>query len=74
MCRTCRIPTGINNGVYNGTPIRLPYPGEAGERNNFRGDGYLDLDSGLAKIWGLGRYGHLQVHVGGLQHHQHQPV
>jgi hypothetical protein len=43
----------INNGVYNGTPIRLPYPGEAGQRNNFRGDGYLDIDSALAKTWDL---------------------
>lgn len=41
----------INNGVMNGSPIRLPYPGEAGERNNFRGDGYFDIDSGLAKTF-----------------------
>jgi hypothetical protein len=44
-------PDAINNGVPNGTPIRLPYPGEAGERNNFRGDGYFDLDSGLSKVF-----------------------
>jgi len=43
----------INNGIYNGSPIRLPYPGEAGQRNNFRGDGYFDLDSSLAKTWDL---------------------
>ncbi len=49
----------INSGVYNGSPVRLPYPGETGERNKFRGDGYLDLDSGLTKTWGLGRYGNL---------------
>jgi hypothetical protein len=41
----------ITNGVKNGSPIRLPYPGEAGERNNFRGDGYFDIDSGLAKTF-----------------------
>jgi hypothetical protein len=41
----------INNGVTNGSPIRLAYPGEAGTRNNFRGDGYFDLDSGLAKTF-----------------------
>jgi hypothetical protein len=41
----------LNNGVTNGSPIRLPYPGEAGDRNNFRGDGYFDLDSGLAKTF-----------------------
>jgi hypothetical protein len=43
----------INNGIYNGSPIRLPYPGEAGQRNNFRGDGYFDLDSALSKTWNL---------------------
>lgn len=46
-------PAAINNGVTAGFPIRLPYPGEAGERNNFRGDGYFDIDSGLAKTWHL---------------------
>lgn len=50
----------INSGVYTGSPVRLPYPGETGERNKFRGDGYLDLDSGLAKNWLLGRYGNLR--------------
>jgi hypothetical protein len=49
----------INGGVYNGSPVRLPYPGETGERNKFRGDGYMSLDSGLTKNWGLGRYGNL---------------
>jgi Carboxypeptidase regulatory-like domain len=53
-------PDAINTGVSNGSPIRLPYPGEAGERNNFRGDGYLDLDSGLSKKWGLGELGSLK--------------
>jgi hypothetical protein len=43
----------INNGVTHGTPIRLPYPGEAGQRNNFRGDGYFDVDASLAKSWNL---------------------
>jgi hypothetical protein len=43
----------INAGVLTGGPIRLPYPGEAGERNNFRGDGYFDVDSSLAKTWAI---------------------
>jgi hypothetical protein len=43
----------INGGVYNGTPERLPYPGEAGQRNHFRGDGYVDIDSSLSKTWSL---------------------
>jgi hypothetical protein len=50
----------INSGVSNGTPIRLPYPGETGQRNNFRGDGYIDLDSGVNKSWGLGEFGTLK--------------
>ncbi len=29
--------------------IRYVYPGEAGQRNNFRADGYFDMDNGLAK-------------------------
>ncbi len=44
----------INNGIIGvGFPIRLPYPGEAGQRNNFRGDGYFGVDSGLNKTWSL---------------------
>jgi hypothetical protein len=50
----------ISGGAYNGTPIRVPYPGEAGERNNFRGDGYIDLDAGLAKSWQISRFGALK--------------
>ncbi len=53
-------PTAINNGVLTGNPVRLPYPGEDGERNKFTGDGYLDLDSGLAKNWKLNEYGTLR--------------
>jgi len=37
-------PTG---GCY----FRFPYPGESGQRNNLRGPGYLELDSGLYKSW-----------------------
>jgi hypothetical protein len=50
----------INNGVSSGFPVRLPYPGEAGQRNHFRGDGYVDLDSGLTKSWAFGRFGALK--------------
>jgi len=31
------------------TNIRLPYPGEAGQRNNYRADGYFSVDPGLSK-------------------------
>jgi hypothetical protein len=53
-------PDAINNGIATGGPIRLPYPGEAGQRNNFRGDGYFDVDSGLSKMWRIREYGALK--------------
>jgi hypothetical protein len=31
--------------------MRNPYPGEAGGRNNFRGDGYFGVDASLSKSW-----------------------
>ncbi len=37
----------------SGSPLRLPYPGEAGQRNNYRGDGFFDIDSGLTKSWNI---------------------
>ena len=53
-------PDAITNGVSSGSPIRIPYPGEAGQRNNFRGDGYFDIDSGLSKSWKLREFGVLK--------------
>lgn len=53
-------PNGINNGSSNGTPVRLPYPGEAGQRNNYRGDGYFDTDSGLSKSWKIREFSALK--------------
>jgi hypothetical protein len=50
----------INNGIYFGNPIRLPYAGEAGSRNIFRGDGYFDIDSSLTKSWNLGDWARLK--------------
>ncbi len=54
-------PDKINSNVYcggcNGGNIRLPYAGEAGERNVFRGDGYFNIDSGIAKTWRTGDFG-----------------
>jgi hypothetical protein len=52
--------TDIVNGVNTGGPIRLSYPGENGQRNNFRADGIFDMDGGLTKAWGLGDYGKLK--------------
>jgi hypothetical protein len=43
----------IQSGVQSGSPIRLPYPGEEGQRNHFRSDGVFDVDSSLTKSWDL---------------------
>jgi len=53
-------PNAINGGTTTGSPVRLPYPGEAGERNNFRGDGIFGIDTGLAKTWQFKEYGALK--------------
>lgn len=50
----------INSGLATGGPMRLPYPGEAGERNKFRGNGYFEIDSGLTKSWAISHYGALK--------------
>jgi hypothetical protein len=39
------------------------YPGEAGQRNNFRADGYMDMDSGLAKDFRTFHEQNLRVQV-----------
>ena len=43
-------PDALNNGIGTGSPMRYPYPGENGQRNPFRGDGYFEQDGSLAKI------------------------
>jgi hypothetical protein len=53
----------MNAGIYTGSPMRLPYPGEAGQRNAFRGDGYFDIDSSLSKNWTLP--GHVKLQFTG---------
>jgi hypothetical protein len=35
------------------TIFRDTFPGEAGQRNNFRGPGFFDIDGGLSKTWDL---------------------
>ena len=44
-------PEVFDNATTALANMRDPYPGEAGERNNFRGDGYFDLDASLSKNW-----------------------
>ena len=42
--------SSINTSISNGGPyIRLPYPGEAGQRNAYRGDGNFGVDGSLSK-------------------------
>ena len=54
-------PSAINAGVKSDSgPVRLPYPGEAGMRNAFRGDGYFDIDNTLSKVWQIGDIGKLK--------------
>ena len=54
-------PGAINNGVESASGlVRLPYPGEAGMRNAFRGDGYFDIDNTLSKVWNVGEFGKLK--------------
>jgi hypothetical protein len=43
----------IQSGLMTGSPIRLPYPGEAGQRNNFRSDGVFDIDPSTSKSWNI---------------------
>ncbi len=43
--------TGLIGGKSGTTNLRYPLPGEVGERNKYRGDGYFGIDSGLMKSW-----------------------
>ncbi|MGC1448506.1 MAG: carboxypeptidase-like regulatory domain-containing protein [Candidatus Sulfotelmatobacter sp.] len=40
-------------GTLTGANFRATLPGEAGQRNIFRGPGYFGIDMGLAKTWNL---------------------
>lgn len=40
-------------GSAGNTTFRATYPGEAGQRNNFRGPGFFGIDPGLSKTWNL---------------------
>ena len=46
--------SAVNKSTTTGGPfIRLPYPGEAGQRNAYRGDGYFDDDASLSKPFAI---------------------
>lgn len=42
--------------------FRHPYPGETGERNNLRGQGYFGIDTGLGKEWQITEQQHIKFH------------
>ncbi len=42
---------GADPSAYWPTVVRLPYPGESGQRNNFRGQGFFGIDTGLNKTF-----------------------
>ena len=44
-------PQALAAAIPTDTPWRTPYAGDAGNRNNFRGQGYFGVDTGLAKLW-----------------------
>ncbi len=50
-------PLGITCQCYSSSPsnttFRATLPGEAGQRNNFRGPGFFGIDPGLSKVWNL---------------------
>jgi hypothetical protein len=58
-------PIKTHTHIVNGLPqvfadpalalnnMRNPYPGEAGQRNNFRGDGYFGIDAALSRSWNV---------------------
>jgi hypothetical protein len=63
-------PTGVVRDAIDGRPsvfldpdaaldfFRFSLPGEAGDRNVFRGDGYFTMDLSLSKAWDLPYAGH----------------
>lgn len=47
-------PTALVAGITGlsaPSPLRYPRPGEFGQRNKYRGDGFFDTDAGLMKTW-----------------------
>jgi len=42
-----------NPSTFWNSVLRLPYPGESGERNNFRGQGFFGIDAGVNKTFSI---------------------
>jgi hypothetical protein len=47
-------PQAFDDPIAARANMRNPYPGEPGQRNQFRGDGYFDVDLGLHKGFHFG--------------------
>jgi hypothetical protein len=47
------VPNAFKAGPAASGAFRYAYPGEAGQRNDFRGPGYFGVDTSLAKSWKL---------------------
>jgi hypothetical protein len=47
------IPNMFKDPQQSINAFRVPYPGESGQRNNLRGPGYFEIDSGLYKSWNI---------------------
>jgi hypothetical protein len=43
-----------------GNEWRGPFPGESGQRNNYRGPGFFEVDTGVSKTWDIKETQHLQ--------------
>ncbi len=54
-------PTVFDNATAARAALRYPYPGEAEQRNRFRGDGYFDIDSGVHKT--ITFFGHYKFDI-----------
>jgi hypothetical protein len=50
-------PDALLNGIQNRSPLRNPYPGDAGQRNQFRGDGYFGVDGSVSKFFPIHEQG-----------------
>ncbi len=44
-------PAAVALAPENGGPFDYALPGQSGQRNNFRGDGYFGIDMNLSKTW-----------------------
>jgi hypothetical protein len=46
-------PTMFKDSTKAKNAFRFPYPGESGQRNELRGPGYFEIDTGVQKAWKL---------------------